>query len=238
MGAPLGRHHHERNNMGKRYNNAAKEIDVNKTYSAVEGLALAKKTATTKFVGNIEVHVRLGIDPKKTDQAIRATVTLPHGTGKVKRIAAFVTPAKEQEAKDAGAVLVGGEDLIKKIKDTEKVEFDIAIAEPAMMAKMALVAKLLGPRGLMPNPKTGTVAADIGKAVREFAAGKLEFKNDDSGNVHMILGKSNFTDEQIHANLEAFMEALTSVKPTALKREFIQSVSINSTMGPGIKIKA
>lgn len=224
--------------MGKRYNNAAKEIDVNKTYSAVEGLALAKKTATTKFVGNIEVHVRLGIDPKKTDQAIRATVTLPHGTGKVKRIAAFVTPAKEQEAKDAGAVLVGGEDLIKKIKDTEKVEFDIAIAEPAMMAKMALVAKLLGPRGLMPNPKTGTVAADIGKAVREFAAGKLEFKNDDSGNVHMILGKSNFTDEQIQANLASFMEALNNVKPAALKREFIQSVSLNSTMGPGIKIKA
>lgn len=232
------RYYHEREYMGKRYDLAAKEVDPEKAYPASEGLALAKKTATTKFVGNIEVHVRLGIDPKKTDQAVRATVTLPHGTGKLKRIAAFVTPAKEKEAQEAGAVLVGGEDLIKKIKETEKIEFDIAIAEPAMMVKMATVAKLLGPRGLMPNPKTGTVSADIGKAVREFAAGKIEFKNDDSGNIHMILGKANFPDEQIQANLDAFMDALTSAKPAGLKKEYIQSVSVNSTMGPGIKIKA
>lgn len=224
--------------MGKRYVNAAKEVDANKVYDVKEALALAKKTATTKFVGNIEVHVRLGIDPKQTAQTLRATVTLPHGTGKTKRIAAFVTPAKEKEAQDAGAVIVGGEELVKKIKETEKLDFDIAIAEPAMMAKMAAIAKIMGPKGLMPNPKTGTVTADIGKAVKEFAAGKLEFKNDDSGNVHMILGKSNFSDEQILANYESFMDALRSAKPAGLKKEYIQSVSLNATMGPGIKIKA
>ncbi len=223
--------------MGKRLNAALKEVDATKTYDKVEALALAKKTATTKFVGNIEVHVRLGIDPKKTDQALRTTVTLPHGTGKTKRIAAFVTSGKEKEATDAGAVLVGGEELIKKIKDTEKLDFDMAIAEPAMMAKLASIAKILGPKGLMPNPKTGTVSADIAKAIKEFAGGKLEFKNDDSGNIHMILGKTNFPDEQILANLESFLDALRSAKPAGLKKEFIQSVSMNATMGPGIKLK-
>ena len=223
--------------MGKRFNAALKEVDVTKSYDIKDGLALAKKTATTKFVGNIEVHVRLGIDPKKTDQALRTTVTLPHGTGKTKRIAAFVTPGKEKEAQDAGAVLVGGEELIKKIKDTEKLDFDMAIAEPAMMAKLASIARILGPKGLMPNPKTGTVTADIAKAVKEFAGGKLEFKNDDSGNVHMILGKTNFPDEQILANFASFLDALRSAKPAGLKKEFIQSVSLNATMGPGIKLK-
>ncbi len=224
--------------MGKRIDNARKEVDVAKTYTPAEAIALAKKTATTKFVGNIEAHVRLGIDAKKSDQSIRSTVTLPHGTGKVKRIAAFVTPGKEKEAKDAGAVLVGGEDLIKKIKETEQLNFDMAIAEPAMMAKLGAVAKILGPRGLMPNPKTGTVAADVVKAIKEFATGKMEFKNDDSGNVHMILGKSNFPDEQILANFTTFLNALASAKPAGLKKEFIQSISINATMGPGIKVKA
>jgi large subunit ribosomal protein L1 len=223
--------------MGKRLVNAMKEVEAGKTYPIVEAVALAKKTATTKFVGNIEAHVRLGIDPKKTDQALRATVTLPHGTGKVKRIAAFVTAGREKEALDAGAVIAGGEELIKKLKESEKIEFDIAIAEPAMMAKMASVAKLLGPKGLMPNPKTGTVNADIAKAVKEFVAGKLEFKNDDSGNIHMILGKSSFSDEEIVANFKSFMDALISAKPQGLKREFIQSVSLNATMGPGIKVK-
>jgi large subunit ribosomal protein L1 len=223
--------------MGKRLTNAQKEIDATKTYPLEEALALAKKTATTKFVGNIEVHVRLGIDPKKTDQSIRTTVTLPHGTGKTKRIAAFVSQAKEKEAQDAGAVVVGGEDLIKKIKETEQLNFDIAIAEPAMMAKLAQIAKLLGPRGLMPNPKTGTVSADIGKTVKEFATGKAEFKNDDSGNVHMILGKTNFPDDHILANLKMFLDALNQSRPAGLKQEYIQSMTLHATMGPGIKVK-
>jgi large subunit ribosomal protein L1 len=223
--------------MGKRFTNAAKEIDANKVYTSAEGIALAKKTATTKFVGNIEIHVRLGIDPKKTDQAVRATVTFPFSTGKTKRIAAFVTPGKEKEAQEAGASIFGGEEFIKKIKETEKLDFDIAIAEPSMMVKLAQIAKILGPRGLMPNPKTGTVAADIGKAVKEFSSGKTEFKNDDSANVHIILGKANIPDEQLAGNLATFMEALNSVRPAALKREFIQSVTLNATMGPGIRIK-
>jgi large subunit ribosomal protein L1 len=223
--------------MGKRLEAAKKEVDATKKYAAAEAVALAKKTATTKFVGNVEVHVRLGIDPKKTDQAVRGTLTLPHGTGKTKRIVAFVSEAKEKEATEAGAVLVGGEDLIKKIKETEQLNFDIAIAEPAMMAKLAAIAKLLGPRGLMPNPKTGTVTPDIGKAVKEYATGKVEFKNDDSGNIHLLIGKSNFPDDQILANLTAFLDALRSSRPAAVKNEFILSASVNSTMGPGIKLK-
>jgi large subunit ribosomal protein L1 len=223
--------------MGKRLVNAQKEIDAAKKYELAEAIALAKKTATTKFVGNVEVHVRLGIDPKKTDQAIRATVTLPHGTGKVKRIVAFVSEGKEKEATEAGASLVGGEDLIKKIKETEQLNFDIAIAEPAMMAKLAAIAKILGPRGLMPNPKTGTVTPNVGQAIKEYATGKMEFKNDESGNVHMILGKSNFSEEQLLANFKAFMESLMAVKPAATKKEFITSISVNATMGPGIRVK-
>lgn len=223
--------------MGKRLQAALKEVDSTKYYSVEEAVALAKKTATTKFVGNIEVHVRTGIDPKKSDQIIRSTVTLPHGTGKTMRIAAFVTPGKEKEATDAGATVVGGDDLIKKIKETEQLNFDISIAEPAMMAKLAAIAKILGPRGLMPNPKSGTVTADIGKAVKEFATGKAEFKNDDSGNIHMVLGKSNFADEQIMANFKSFMDALNSGKPAGVKKEYILSVTLNATMGPGIKVK-
>jgi len=223
--------------MGKRLTTAKKEVDVTKKYDLAEAIALAKKTATTKFKGNIEVHVRLGIDAKKGDQTVRSTVTLPHGSGKVKRIAAFVTEAKEKEATEAGAVLVGGEDLIKKIKETEQMNFDVAIAEPSMMAKLASVAKLLGPRGLMPNPKSGTVTADIGKAVKEFATGKMEFKNDESGNIHMLLGKSDFSDAQLTANYMAFMEALKSTRPASLKSEFIVNVAVNATMGPGIKVR-
>src|SRR3989338_5080492 len=209
--------------MGKRLVNAGKEVDALKSYPVEEAVVLAKKTATTKFVGNIEVHARLGIDPKKSDQTVRTTVTLPHGTGKLKRIAVF----KGTE----------GEELIKKIKDTEKIDFDIAIADPAIMPKLAQIAKILGPRGLMPSPKSGTVTADVDKAVKEFASGKTEFKNDESGNVHMILGKSNFPEDQIVANFKSFMGALTSSRPAGLKKEFIMSVTIHATMGPAIKVK-
>jgi large subunit ribosomal protein L1 len=209
--------------MGKRFVNAAKEVDVNKVYTPAEAIALAKKTATTKFVGNIEIHLRLGIDAKKSDQMVRTTLTMPHGTGKKVRIAVF-----------KGAE---GEALIKKIKETEQMDFDIAIAEPSMMAKLASIAKILGPKGLMPNPKSGTVTNDIDKAVKEFENGKTEFKNDESGNVHMILGKSNYSDEQLQANFKSFMEALNAAKPGGLKKEFIMSATLNATMGPGIKVK-
>jgi large subunit ribosomal protein L1 len=229
--------YYKRRIMGKRMLAAKKEVEVNKIYPAKEALPLAKKTATTKFKGNIELHARLNIDPKKTDQIVRGTVIFPHGTGKTKKVAAFVTQAKEKEAEAAGAALIGGEELIKKIKETEKLDFDVAVAEPAIMPKLAAIAKILGPKGLMPNPKTGTVTADVGKVIKEFAAGRIEFKNDDSGNVHVILGKTDFSEEQLLENLKAFTDSLMAAKPAGLKKEYIASASLNATMGPGIKVK-
>jgi large subunit ribosomal protein L1 len=209
--------------MGKRLANAKKDIDNTKTYSAEEAIELAKKTATTKFTGNIETHISLGIDPKKSDQIVRAVVKFPHSTGKIKRVVIF----KGTE----------GEELIKKIKETEKLDFDVAVADPAIMPKLASIAKLLGPRGLMPNPKSGTVTADVEKAAKEFAEGKAEFKNDESGNVHMTLGKSNLDTKALVDNFNTFVEALNHAKPAGLKKEFINSVTIHATMGPGIQVK-
>lgn len=212
-------------------------VDKEKLYSAEEAIELAKKTANTKFVGSVEVHIRTGVDAKKTDQTIRGMVSLPHGTGKSKKVAAFVTEAKEKEAKDAGAFLVGGEDLIKKIKETSKMDFDVAVAEPALMPKLAQIAKILGPRGLMPNPKTGTVSADVGKVIKEIAGGKVDYKNDDSGNIHQIIGKSNFETKQLVENFKVFYDAVAHSKPSTIKGQFIVSITINATMGPGIKVK-
>ncbi|MBL8030522.1 MAG: 50S ribosomal protein L1 [Candidatus Doudnabacteria bacterium] len=212
-------------------------VDKNKVYTPEEAIELAKKTANTKFVGSIEVHIRTKIDPKKTDQAIRGTVSLPHGTGKTKKVAAFVTEGKEKEAKEAGAFMVGGEDLIKKIKETSKIEFDVAIAEPAMMPKLAMVAKILGPKGVMPNPKTGTVGENIAQMVKEIAGGKVNFKNDDSGNIHQIIGKSNFESAQLLENLKAFYNTVLTSKPAAVKGQYISGMTINPTMGPGIRVK-
>lgn len=212
-------------------------VDKDKIYTAEEAVELAKQTATTKFTGSVEVHIRTGIDAKKTDQAIRGSVSLPHGTGKTLKIAAFVTEAKEKEAKSAGAAIVGGEELIKQIKETEKTDFDVAIAEPAMMPKLAQIAKILGTRGLMPNPKTGTVAENISQAIADIAGGKVNFKNDDSGNIHQIIGKTNFETAQLVDNLKTFMTAVHAVKPSTLKQQFVLSTSLNSTMGPGIKFK-
>ncbi len=212
-------------------------VTKDQTYSPSEAIAIAKKTATTKFIGSIEVHINTAIDAKKTDQAIRGTVTLPHGTGKTKKIAAFVTEAKEKEAKDAGASLVGGEDLIKEIKESEKTDFDVAVAEPAMMPKLATVAKILGTRGLMPNPKTGTVSENIAGMIKEIAGGKVNFKNDDSGNLHQIIGKTDFDDAKLLENFTSLMEAVNQAKPATLKKTYIASITINSTMGPGITVK-
>lgn len=212
-------------------------VDINKVYSPEEAIELAKKTANTKFVGSIEVHVRTLIDAKKTDQAVRGTVSLPNGTGKTKRVAAFVTELKEKEAKEAGAVVFGGEELIKQIKETEKTDFDVAIAEPALMPKLAQIAKILGTRGLMPNPKTGTVGANIGAMIKEIAGGKVNFKNDDSGNLHQIIGKTNFDSAKLLENLKVLMKAVNESKPQTVKGQFISNVTINSTMGPGIRVK-
>jgi large subunit ribosomal protein L1 len=212
-------------------------VDNTKVYSPAEALELAKKTANTKFVGTVEIHVRTNIDPKKTEQAIRGSVSLPHGTGKKKRIAAFVTDNKSKDAKEAGADLVGGEELIEQIKQSGKTDFDIAVAEPAMMPKLAQIAKILGTRGLMPNPKTGTVSENISAAIKEITGGKISFKNDDSGVVHSILGKTDFELAQLQENLQVLLKALKESKPVAVKNQLIHSVSINASMGPGIKVK-
>ncbi len=223
--------------LSKRAKAAQEAVDLSQIYTAEEAIELVKKTATTKFVGSVEVHLNTAIDAKKTDQAIRGAVTLPHGTGKTKKIAAFVTDGKEAEAKAAGAEIVGGEELIKKIKETEKTDFDVAVAEPALMPKLATIAKILGTRGLMPNPKTGTVSENISAAIKEIAGGKVNFKNDNSGNVHQVIGKTNFDSAQLMENLKKFMEAVHASKPSAVKKQFIQTMTLNATMGPGIKFK-
>lgn len=223
--------------LSKRAKAAKEAVDTNQIYTAEEAIELVKKTATTKFVGSVEVHLNTAIDAKKTDQAIRGAVTLPHGTGKTKKIAAFVTDGKEAEAKAAGAEIVGGEELIRKIKETEKTDFDVAVAEPALMPKLATIAKILGTRGLMPNPKTGTVSENISAAIKEIAGGKVNFKNDNSGNVHQVIGKTNFDSAQLMENLKKFMEAVHASKPSAVKKQFIQTMTLNATMGPGIKFK-
>ncbi len=223
--------------VSKRAKSAAELVNKDNVYTAEEAIELAKKTATTKFVGSIEVHVKTAIDAKKTDQAIRGSITLPHGTGKTRKIAAFVTEANEAKAKAAGATVVGGEELIKTIKETEKTDFDIAVCEPAMMPKLAQIAKILGTRGMMPNPKTGTVSENIEAAIKEIAGGKVNFKNDNTGNVHQIIGKTDFDSAKLGENLKTFIDALQSTKPVAVKRAFLTSMSLNSTMGPGIKFK-
>lgn len=221
----------------KRFRGNAELVEKGKIYSIEEAVEIVKKSANTKFVGSVEAHVRLGIDPKKTDQSVRGSLTLPHGTGKVKRVAAFVSEAKEKEAKEAGATLVGGEELIKKIKETGKTDFDIAIAEPSMMKNMASIAKTLGQRGLMPNPKTGTVTEDISGVIKQIAAGKVDFKNDTSANVHQIIGKTDFDASKLVENFKAFLETLQSAKPTSVKKQYIVNVSLNATMGPGVKVQ-
>jgi large subunit ribosomal protein L1 len=223
--------------VSKRAKANSELVDSDKVYTPEEAIALAVKTSTTKFKGSIEVHIRTNIEVKKTDQQIRGTVSLPNGTGKSKRIAAFVSEGKEKEAKEAGAEIVGGEELIAKIKETEQTNFDVAIAEPAMMPKLAQVAKILGTRGLMPNPKTGTVGENIAQMVKEISGGKVSFKNDDSGNIHQIIGKADFEEAKLIENLKAFMESVNASKPAAVKKQLVSGVSINSTMGPGIRVK-
>ena len=214
----------------------ARTLVEDKVYSPEEAIELAKKTATTKFTGSIEVHINLGIDTKQTEQTARGQVRFPHSTGKTVRVAAFVTEAREKAALDAGADIVGGEELIKQIQSTEKTDFDTAVAEPAIMPKLASIAKILGPRGLMPNPRAGTVSPDVGKIVSEIKAGRMEFKNDDTGNIHAMLGKADAPTANLVENLKTFYEAVVKAKPAAVKKVYINSISVNSTMGPGIKV--
>ncbi len=222
--------------MSKRLDELKKLIDKTKTYNLDEAIELAKKTSNTKFVASVEVHVRTGIDPRKSDQQIRATVVLPHGTGKTKKIAAFVGPNNEDEAKKAGADFVFGEEEIKKIKTSGKIDFDIAVATPEMMPKLALIARILGPKGLMPNPKTGTVDKNVKKMIEEIKKGKLAFKNDDTSNLHLVIGKVDFKPEQLKENFLAFYEALKKAKPNTMKGTYIKAIYLTTSMGPSIKI--
>ncbi len=222
--------------MSKRMKALAVKVDKNKVYPIDEAIQLVKETSGVKFDASVEVHANLGIDPKKGEQQIRATVVLPHGTGKNKKVAAFVSPEKEKEAKDAGADFVYGEEQIKKIKNTGKIEFEVAVTTPDMMSKLASIAKILGPKGLMPNPKTETVGPNIKKMVEELKKGKITFKNDDTSNIHQSLGKLSFSDAQLKENFLAFLDALKKAKPSTSKGTYLKNLIICSTMGPAIKI--
>ena len=221
----------------KRYQAESKLIDSNKVYELDEALSLVKQTSKTKFDGSLEVHVRLGIDPKKSDQFVRSAIILPHGTGKKLKIAVVADEAKQKEAKEAGAFLVGGKELIEEIKKTSRCDFDIMVATPDMMKELASVAKTLGPKGLMPSPKSGTVTIDIKKTVDELNKGKVEFKNDDSANIHQIVGKVSWDVAKLKENFETLLDAIKRVKPSGLKGTYIKSLTISGSMGPGVKVK-
>lgn len=220
----------------KRLKKAAQGIDLSKLYTPQEAIQLAKKTATERFDSSIEVHVKTGIDPKKGDQVIRASVVLPHGVGKTKKIAVFAEGEKAQDAESAGANLVGGQDLIAQIKQSGKADFDVAIATPDMMKYIAAVAKILGPKGLMPSPKNETVTSNVKAAIEAVKKGKITFKNDDSANVHQVIGKKSFDDEKLAENLASFLETLKKSKPATAKGTYIKSITLSSSMGPGIKV--
>jgi len=212
------------------------KVDKTKSYSIEEAIKLVKETSNVKFDASVEVHANLGIDPKKSDQQIRATVVLPHGTGKTKKIAAFVGANDEKDAKEAGADFVYSEEDIKKLQSSGKIEFDLAVSTPEMMPKMALVARILGPKGLMPNPKTGTVDANVKKMIGDLKRGKTSFKNDDTSNIHQVIGKVSFTESQLKENFETFLETLKKIKPMSSKGIYIKSLFLTSSMGPSIKI--
>jgi large subunit ribosomal protein L1 len=225
------------NRHSKRYAELQSKIDKNQAYPIEEAIKLVKETATTKFDSTIEIAIRTTIDPKKTEQQVRSTVLMPHGTGKKIKIAVIAPPEKQKEAKAAGAQLVGGEELIEEIAKTQKTNFDVLLTVPEMMKDLAKVAKILGPKGLMPNPKTETVTPNIKKAVEELAKGKLTFRNDDTGNIHLAIGKASFDDQKLIDNYQTFMETLRKIKPASIKSIFIKSITLSSTMGPGIKVQ-
>ncbi len=221
----------------KSYTRLSKLVTPTKAYPAVEAIALVKQTGRTSFDGSVEVHVRLGIDASKSDQSVRGTVVLPAGTGKTKKIVAFVSEAKAKEAKAAGADVVGGEELIKEIKETGKIDFEVAVATPDMMAKLAPIAKTLGPKGLMPSPKNETITTNLAKTIAELKGGKVTFKNDDSANLHQIIGKVSFAPEKLLENFTALIAAVRKSRPASAKGTFLKSVTMNATMGPAVRIE-
>jgi large subunit ribosomal protein L1 len=223
---------------GKKYNEALKKVDRDRFYPPQEAVALIKETSYTTFDATVEVHLKLGIDPRHADQNIRTTVALPHGTGKTMRVLVFAQGEAAQAAKEAGADFVGADELIGQIDKENFFDFDIAIATPDMMGKVGRVGRKLGPRGLMPNPKSGTIVPpeDLPRTIREVRGGRVEFRNDKTGLLHVAVGKVSFSEQQIQENIAALMDAVKAAKPSATKGVFIKSVTFTSTMGPGIRI--
>lgn len=221
---------------GKKYVEASQKIDKTKIYSKEEAIKLAKETSVSKFDSTVELAVRLNLDTKKADQQLRGAIVLPHGTGKTKKVLVVARGENATKAKEAGADFVGDTDILEKIEKENWFGFDVMIATPDMMPLLGKLGKVLGPKGLMPNPKTGTVTTDVVKAVNEVKAGRVEYRTDSFGNVHGIIGKVSFTDEQLLENLNAFMAVILKIKPSTVKGDYVKNIAITTTMGPGIKI--
>ena len=221
---------------GKKYAEAAKLVDRTIQYDPVDAVALVKKTAVAKFDETIEAHIRTGCDGRHADQQIRGAVVLPHGTGKTVRVLVFAKNAKADEAQAAGADYVGAEELIPKIQNEGWLDFDVVVATPDMMGVVGRLGRVLGPKGLMPNPKAGTVTMDVAKAIADIKAGKIEYRLDKTNIVHVPLGKASFTEEQLSDNFQTLMSAIIKAKPSALKGQYLRSITLTSTMGPGIKV--
>ena len=221
---------------GKKYTEAAKLIDRTMAYDTAEALALVKKAATAKFDETVEAHIRTGCDGRHAEQQIRGAVVLPHGTGKTVRVLVFAKGDKANEAEAAGADYVGGEELIPKIQNDGWFEFDVVVATPDMMGVVGRLGRVLGPKGLMPNPKAGTVTMDVTKAINEIKAGKIEYRLDKTNIVHVPVGKVSFTEEQLADNFQAIMDAIVKAKPSSLKGTYLKNITLASTMGPGVKV--
>ena len=223
-------------NRGKKYVEAAKAIDRATLYDTDEAVALVKKVAVAKFDETIEAHIRTGCDGRHADQQIRGAVVLPHGTGKTVRVLVFAKNAKAEEAKAAGAEFVGAEELVPKIQNEGWLDFDVVVATPDMMGVVGRLRRVLGPKGLMPNPKAGTVTMDVTKAVQDIKAGKIEYRLDKTNIIHVPIGKASFTEEQLRDNFQTLMDAVIKARPSTLKGQYLKSVTIAPTMGPGVKL--
>ena len=221
---------------GKKYVEAAKNIDRQTLYEATEAVSLVKKSAVAKFDETIEAHIRTGCDGRHAEQQIRGAVVLPHGTGKTVKVLVFAKGAKADEALAAGADFVGGEELIPKIQNDNWFEFDVVVATPDMMGVVGRLGRVLGPKGLMPNPKAGTVTMDVTKAVNDIKAGKIEYRLDKTNIIHVPIGKASFTEEQLSDNFQAIMDAIVKAKPSSLKGQYLKSIALSSTMGPSAKV--
>lgn len=221
---------------GKKYVEALNKVDRTKLYDATEALSLVTEVATAKFDETVEAHIKLGVDSRHADQQVRGAVVLPHGTGKTKRVLVFAKGAKATEATEAGADFVGAEELVQKIQGENWFEFDVIVATPDMMGVVGRLGRVLGPKGLMPNPKSGTVTFDVAKAIDEIKAGKVEYRLDKTNIIHVPVGKVSFGGEKLAENFAALMDAIVKAKPAAAKGQYLRSVAVTSTMGPGIKI--